>query len=78
MNAVTGDELKSFVERIERLDQEKREAMDLQKEVYVELKGRGYDAKIVKLIVALRKRDSDDVAQEESLLEMYKEAIGME
>jgi len=77
MNAVTGDELRSFVERIERLDHEKREAMDLQKEVYAELKGRGYDAKIVKLIVALRKRDTDDIEQEESLLEMYKQAMGM-
>ena len=74
---VTADELRSFIERFERLDQEKKDIADQQKEVMAEAKGRGYDTKVMRKVIALRKRDKDDIAEEEAVLEMYKEALGM-
>ncbi len=74
---VAADELKQFIERFERLEEEKREIADQQKEVMAEAKGRGYDTKVMRKVIALRKRDKDDVAEEEAVLEMYKEALGM-
>lgn len=74
---VTADELRQFIERIERLDSEKKDLAEQQKEVLAEAKGRGYDTKIMRKVIALRKRDSDDIAEEEAVLEMYKEALGM-
>jgi uncharacterized protein (UPF0335 family) len=74
---VTADELREFIERIERLDAEKKDLANQQKEVMAEAKGRGYDTKIMRLIIALRKRDSDDIAEEEAVTEMYREALGM-
>ena len=74
---VTASELRQFVERIERLDQEKKDIAEQQKEVFAELKGRGYDVKGVRTLIRLRKRDKDDIAEEEAVLEMYKEALGM-
>ncbi|PHQ97785.1 MAG: hypothetical protein COB39_09805 [Marinosulfonomonas sp.] len=74
---VSADELRAFVERIERLDAEKKDLAEAQKEVMSEAKGRGYDTKILRKIIALRKRDAQDLAEEEAVLEMYKEALGM-
>lgn len=74
---VTADELRQFIERYERLDQEKKDISDHQKEVMAEAKGRGYDVKVMRKIIALRKRDQNDIAEEEAVLEMYKEALGM-
>ena len=74
---VTGAELRAFIERIERLAAEKKDLADQQKEVFAEAKGRGYDTKIIRLLIALRKREPDDIAEEEAVLEMYKEALGM-
>ena len=74
---VTADELRQFIERFERLEQEKKDIMDHQKEVMAEAKGRGYDVKVMRKIIALRKRDQNDIAEEEAVLEMYKEALGM-
>ncbi len=74
---VTSNELRQFVERIERLDIEKKDLVDQQKEVMAEAKARGYDTKVMRKLVALRKRDKDDIAEEEAILEMYKEALGM-
>ena len=74
---VTAGELKQFIERIEHLEEEKRELAEQIKEVMAEAKGRGYDTKVMRKIVALRKRDKDDVAEEEAVLEMYKQALGM-
>ncbi|MEM1352223.1 MAG: DUF2312 domain-containing protein [Pseudomonadota bacterium] len=73
----TSDELRQFVERIERLDAEKKDIADQQKEVMAEAKARGYDTKVLRKVIALRKRDADDIAEEEAVLEMYKEALGM-
>lgn len=74
---VTAGELRQFVERFERLEMEKKDLADQQKEVMAEAKSRGYDTKVLRKIVALRKRDKDDIAEEEAVLEMYKEALGM-
>ena len=74
---VTADELRQFVERYERLEIEKKEIADQQKEIMAEAKGRGYDTKVLRKIVALRKRDMNDIAEEEAVLAMYKEALGM-
>lgn len=74
---VTADELRQFVERYERLEQEKKDIAEAQKEVMAEAKGRGYDTKVLRKVIALRKRDKDDIAEEEAVLEMYKEALGM-
>ena len=74
---VTASELKQFVERIERLAAEKQEIADHIKEVFAEAKGRGYDTKVMRRAIALRKRHKDDIAEEEAVLEMYCEALGI-
>ena len=74
---VTANELRQYVERIERLDAEKKDLAEQQKEVMAEAKSRGYDTKVLRKIIALRKREADDIAEEEAVLEMYKEALGM-
>jgi len=74
---VTAEELRQFIERAERLDMEKKDIADQQKEVMAEAKGRGYDPKIIRKVIALRKRDKDDIAEEMAVLEMYQDALGM-
>ena len=74
---VTADELRQFIERIERLDAEKKDIADQQKEVMAEAKGRGYDVKVIRKLITLRRRDQGEVAEEEAVLELYKEALGM-
>ena len=74
---VTADELRQFIERYEQLDAEKKDITENQKELMAELKGRGYDGKVVKKVIALRKRTPEDIAEEEAVLEIYKAALGM-
>ena len=74
---VTAEELRQFVERYERLEAEKRDIADQQKEVMAEAKGRGYDTKVLRKVIALRKREPDDIAEEEAVLDMYRQALGM-
>jgi uncharacterized protein (UPF0335 family) len=74
---VTANELRQFVERIERLDVEKKDIMEQIKEVKAEAKSRGYDLKALTRILAERKRDKDDLSEEEAVVEMYREALGM-
>lgn len=74
---VTADELRQFIERFEQLESEKKDVAEQQKELMAEAKGRGYDTKVLKKVVALRKRKPDDIAEEEAVLEMYKQALGM-
>ena len=74
---VTADELRQFIARWERLDAEKTDIGEQQKEVMAEAKARGYDTKVIRLVIAQRKRDKDDLAEEEAILEMYREAMGM-
>ena len=75
--SVAADELRQFIERYEHLEAEKSDIADQQKEVMAEAKGRGYDTKALRKLVAMRKRDKDDLAEEEAVLEMYKAALGM-
>lgn len=72
-----GEEIRSFVERYEALEAQKKEIASDMSEVMAEAKGRGYDTKILRKIIALRKRNAEDVAKEEAILELYKSALGM-
>jgi uncharacterized protein (UPF0335 family) len=74
---VTAGELRQFIERYERLDSERRDLADQMKEVMAEAKARGYDIKVLKKLIALRKRDSQEVSEEEAILDLYKQALGM-
>jgi uncharacterized protein (UPF0335 family) len=72
-----GEEIRQFIERYEHLEAEKKDITEQMKEVMAEAKGRGYDTKVLRKVIALRKRDADDIAEEEAVLEMYKAALGM-
>jgi len=75
--SVTADELRQFIERIEGLNAEKQDIADQTKEVFAEAKARGYDTAVMRTVIAQRKKDADDIAEAEAVLEMYKEALGM-
>ncbi len=72
----SGDQLKSIVERIERLEEEKKTISDDIKEVYAEAKGTGYDVGALKKVIALRKRDLDERKEEEAVIDLYLQAVG--
>jgi uncharacterized protein (UPF0335 family) len=74
---VTADELRQFIERYEQLESEKKDIAANQKEVMAEAKGRGYDTKVMRKVIAMRKRNRDEIAEEEAVLEMYMSALGM-
>ncbi|MDN3713075.1 DUF2312 domain-containing protein [Paracoccus cavernae] len=74
---IAAEELRQFIEQFEQLDAEKKDISAQQKELMAEAKARGYDTRVMRKIIALRKRDKDDVAEEEAILEMYKAALGM-
>jgi uncharacterized protein (UPF0335 family) len=73
---VQGDQLKSIVERIERLEEEKKTIADDIKEVYAEAKGNGYDTKVLRKVIAIRKRDRNERLEEEAILDLYLQAVG--
>ena len=75
---VAAAELRQFIERIERLEEEKASISDDIKDVYGEAKGRGYDTKAMKTIIRLRKKDANERLEEESILQTYMAALGME
>jgi len=75
--AVTADELRQFIERFEQLDSEKKDVAEQQKELMAEAKGRGYDTRVMRKVIAMRKRKPDELAEEEAVLELYKTALGM-
>jgi len=75
--AVTAGELRAFVERIERLDAEKKDLAEQRKEVLAEAKGRGYDGPAIAAVIKLRAADPDKVSEFEAVLDMYKSALGM-
>lgn len=75
--AVTADELRQFIERAEQLAAEKADVAARITELFAEAKGCGYDSKVMRKIIALRKRKPDDVAEEDAILEVYKAALGM-
>ena len=74
---ISADRLKSFVERIEKLEEERRAIGGDVKDVYSEAKGVGYDVKTIRKIVSMRRMDAADRAEEETLLDVYKHALGM-
>lgn len=74
---IAGDRLRSFIDRIERLEEEKRGIAADIKEVFAEAKGSGFDTKIMRLIIKERRMDKDDFDEQETLLEIYKRALGM-
>ena len=71
------DQLKSIIERIERLEEEKKAISEDIKDVYAESKGNGYDVKALRTIIRLRKQDPNERQEEESILETYMQALGM-
>ena len=75
---VTADELRQFIERVETLEDEVSLAREGIKEVYAEAKGRGYDTKVVRKLIAMRKRKPDDLAEEMAILQLYGSALGMD
>jgi uncharacterized protein (UPF0335 family) len=74
---VAADELKQFIERIERLEEEKAGIASDIKDVFAELKGRGFDTKAVRSILRIRKKDHAERQEEEAILELYMQALGM-
>ena len=74
---VSAEQLRSFIERVERLEEEKKDISDQIKEVMSEAGSSGYDIKVLRKLIALRKRDSDDIAEEEAILGVYREALGL-
>lgn len=75
---VAAAELKQFIERIERLEEEKKSIADDIKDVMGEAKGRGYDTKAIRTILRLRKKDANERLEEEAILQTYMAALGME
>jgi len=73
-----GEQLLDMVERIEAIEEDMRKLRGDRSEVYAEAKSLGFDTRVMKKIIALRKRDASDVAEEEALMEVYKRALGME
>lgn len=76
-HSVAAGQLKAIVERIERLEDERKEVAEQIKEVYAEAKGSGFDAKTLRKIVSLRKKPTEERQEEEALLELYLSALGM-
>lgn len=76
-HGVAGDQLRAFVERIERLEDEKRTISDDIKEVYAEAKGTGFDVKVLRQIVRIRKQDAAERQEQEAILDLYMHALGM-
>ena len=77
VGGVAGDKLKSYIERIERLEEEKAALTGDIRDIYAEAKGTGFDAKVMRQIVRLRRMDSADRREQEELLDLYKRAIGL-
>jgi uncharacterized protein (UPF0335 family) len=75
-NSVAGDQLRSFIERVEKLEEEKKAIADDIKDVYAEAKANGYDTKIMRQIVRARKKSADERAEEAALFDLYMHALG--
>lgn len=75
--AIAASQLKAVIERIERLEEEKREIADQVKDVYAEAKANGFDTATLRKVVALRKKDAEERQEEEAMLDLYLSALGM-
>lgn len=78
VHSVARDQLRSFIERVERLTEEKQTIADDIKDVFAEAKSVGFDPKILKKVIAIRKQDKDERAEEEAVLSTYLVALGMQ
>jgi uncharacterized protein (UPF0335 family) len=76
-DSVAQDQIRAFIERIERLEEEKASIAGDIKEVYAEAKGNGFDTKVLRKIVSIRKQDQNERMEQEALLELYMTALGM-
>ena len=74
---ISADRLRSIVERVERLDEERRAIASDIKDIYVEAKSAGFDPKVVRQIILIRKQEPADVEEHETLLDLYRRALGM-
>lgn len=77
VQGVASDQLRAFVERIERLEEEKKTIADDIKEIYAEAKGNGFDTKVLRKVVSLRKQDMNERLEQEAVLDLYLHALGM-
>ena len=77
-NAINVGQLRSIIERVERLEEDKHALSDDIREIYLEAKGQGFDAAIMRKIVALRKKDPNKVKEEQEILELYADALGLQ
>ena len=75
--SVAQDQLRAFIERIERMEEEKKAIADDIKEIYAEAKGNGFDTKVLRQIIRIRKQDHAERMEQEALLELYMAALGM-
>jgi uncharacterized protein (UPF0335 family) len=76
-SSISADQLRSIIERVERLEEEKRGIADDIKDIYAEARGNGFDAKAIRKIVAMRRMDADKRREEEAILDVYLAALGM-
>ncbi len=77
VGGIAADQLKSVVERIERLEEDKKALSDDIRDIFAEAKGNGFDVKILRQVIRLRKMDRADVAEQETILDLYRRALGM-
>jgi len=77
-DSVSGKRLRSYLDRIDRLEEDKKGLADDIKDIYAEAKGVGFDAKIVRKLVKIRKMDAEKRREEDELLELYKSAVGID
>ncbi len=77
VGGIASDILRSYIERIERLEEEKKETAEQIREIFAEAKGNGFDVKTIREVLKLRKLDSADRSEQEQLLDLYKQALGM-
>ena len=75
---VAAGQLRAFIERVERLEEEKKTIADDIKDVFAEMKGTGFDTKAVRAIIRMRKKDQAERQEEEAILDLYMAALGME
>lgn len=77
VGGVAADRLRSIIERIERLEEEKKAISSDIKDIFMEAKSAGFDTKVLKMVLRLRKQESSEIEEQESLLDLYRRALGM-
>ena len=77
-DSVAQDQIRAFIERIERMEEEKQAIADDIKEIYAEAKGNGFDTKVLRHVIRIRKQDAAERLEQEALLELYMAALGMQ